>query len=59
MASRLDFHGIFSAGDRIGATAQQDIVGSVFFSVDRKQIVQLRCDGFTFSRLAPYDNWGN
>jgi uncharacterized protein (TIGR04255 family) len=59
MASRLDFHGMFSAGARVGATAQQDIIGSVFFSKDEKQIAQLRRDGFTFSRLAPYDDWEN
>jgi uncharacterized protein (TIGR04255 family) len=59
MARRVDFHGVFSAGDRIGASAQQDIIGSVFFSKDQKHVAQLRRDGFTFSRLAPYDNWEN
>lgn len=27
------------------------------FSIDRLQVVQFRRDGFTFSRLAPYEDW--
>lgn len=32
--------------------------GYLFTSDDRKQIVQARVDGFTFSRLKPYTEWG-
>ena len=31
--------------------------GYRFSSIDGLQIVQLRSDGFTFSRLAPYEEW--
>src|SRR2546428_9694505 len=33
------------------------IDGFFFTSSDQKQIVQARMDGFTFSRLKPYDRW--
>jgi len=33
------------------------LVGLRFESSDGRQIAQLRKDGFTFSRLAPYTNW--
>ena len=32
-------------------------VGFIFNSTDDKQLVQFRFDGFTFSRLKPYDRW--
>lgn len=32
-------------------------VGSRFFSVDKTKIVQARLNGFTYSQLAPYENW--
>ncbi len=31
--------------------------GYLYTSADKKQIVQARLDGFTFSRLKPYENW--
>jgi len=31
--------------------------GFFFTSADQKQIIQARMDGFTFSRLKPYDRW--
>jgi uncharacterized protein (TIGR04255 family) len=34
-------------------------VGYIYHSEDRKQAVQVRLDGFTFSRFAPYQNWGH
>jgi uncharacterized protein (TIGR04255 family) len=33
------------------------LIGWKFTSADRKQVVQFRKDGFTFSRLAPYTHW--
>jgi uncharacterized protein (TIGR04255 family) len=32
-------------------------VGYIFHSIDRRQAVQARLDGFTFSRFAPYQDW--
>jgi uncharacterized protein (TIGR04255 family) len=32
-------------------------VGYIFHSADRRQAVQARLDGFTVSRLPPYQNW--
>ena len=34
-------------------------VGYIFHSVDRRQAVQARLDGFTFSRFAPYQDWNH
>lgn len=31
--------------------------GYLFTSIDGRQVVQARLDGFTFSRLKPYDTW--
>jgi uncharacterized protein (TIGR04255 family) len=39
----------------VGAVANQTLVGYAYSSDDRKQIFQAGLDGFTFSRLAPYD----
>jgi uncharacterized protein (TIGR04255 family) len=45
-------------GEQLGAATRQAHVGYAFVSSDERQIVQVRLDGFTFSRLAPYDRWG-
>ncbi len=50
-------HGHFEVGVRIGASATTKETGFVFTSGDQRQIVQTRMDGFTFSRLAPYETW--
>jgi uncharacterized protein (TIGR04255 family) len=49
---------------KIGATEAPDPAkatsswrGLVFHSADKLKIVQCQLDGFSFSRLAPYDNW--
>ena len=34
-----------------------EVVGSRFHSADEKYVAQLSIDGFSFSRLAPYENW--
>lgn len=39
------------------ATASQALIGYRFFSHDVKQIFQARLNGFTFSRLDPYEGW--
>ena len=38
-------------------TAAGVTFGWAFWSEDGKRVVQSRLDGFTFSRLAPYDRW--
>lgn len=54
---RLYVEGRFSAGDEVGASARQTLVGFSFSSEDGKQVFQARRDGFTFSRLRPYGSW--
>jgi uncharacterized protein (TIGR04255 family) len=49
--------GSMTVGDTVGATASRTQIGYRFFSVDQKQILQARLDGFSFSRLAHYENW--
>ena len=38
-------------------TIGQSVVGYRFSSEDGQRVVQFRIDGFTFSRLEPYDTW--
>lgn len=54
---RIYVQGQFSAGDEVGASARQTVMGFSFTSDDGKQILQARRDGFTFSRLRPYGSW--
>lgn len=50
--------GQMAVGPRGGsASVQQSAIGWKFTSSDQKQIIQSRINGFTFSRLAPYDSW--
>ncbi|HUG19993.1 MAG TPA: TIGR04255 family protein [Planctomycetaceae bacterium] len=49
--------GRWNFGTQVGATATQTPLGYLFLSPDEKQIVQVRMDGFTMSRLAPYESW--
>ena len=49
--------GQMSMGLQVGASAQQTQNGYRFVSQDSRQIFQARLDGFTFSRLAPYETW--
>jgi uncharacterized protein (TIGR04255 family) len=44
-------------GSQTVKTEDLGIVGYQCSSADKKQIVQIRFDGFTFSRLRPYSNW--
>lgn len=39
------------------STTAEEIDGYMFYSADQKQILQARLDGFTFSRLRPYETW--
>lgn len=51
------FEGRFMAGPQVQATAQKTKLGYLFRSVDGKRVIQARLDGFTFSRLKPYESW--
>jgi uncharacterized protein (TIGR04255 family) len=48
----------FNAGKQVEASTKQTKLGYLFRSVDGKGVLQTRLDGFTFSRLKPYENWG-
>ncbi len=49
--------GQMSMGSQVSASASQTPNGYRFTSQDNRQIFQARIDGFTFSRLAPYETW--
>jgi len=49
--------GQFQVGDQVSASASSRNVGFVLASRDKKQILQLQLESFTFSRLAPYQSW--
>jgi uncharacterized protein (TIGR04255 family) len=42
---------------QVSQSAEGGPDGYLFTSVDGRQVVQARVDGFTFSRLKPYDKW--
>src|ERR1700733_7895332 len=44
-------------GGILTATAKQDQMGYAFVGGEGKHVVQFRVNGFTFSRLAPYQTW--
>lgn len=46
-----------SMGAEVTASASQTPLGYLFSSADQRQVFQARQDGFTFSRLAPYEGW--
>lgn len=45
------------AGGSTSATAKQEQIGFKLSSADGKYVWQARHDGFTLSRLAPYEDW--
>ncbi|MBW4635964.1 MAG: TIGR04255 family protein [Iphinoe sp. HA4291-MV1] len=55
----LDFQSQFQLDSSLTTTTTitQKYTGFRVFSTDNKQVIQLRLNGFTFSRLAPYDKW--
>jgi uncharacterized protein (TIGR04255 family) len=59
MKKRVFFEGEISAGEQLGASAKQRHMGFAFYSTDGLYVFQARLDGFTFSRLAPYESWEN
>ncbi len=57
---RRRFHGklSFKASDPpVMDVSQEGLDGYLMTSADGRQVVQARLDGFTFSRLRPYQNW--
>jgi uncharacterized protein (TIGR04255 family) len=44
-------------GGQLRATAKQDQLGYAFIGGEGKHVAQFRLNGFTFSRLAPYQTW--
>jgi len=54
--SEMEFTGeVGSQGPK--ASAKQRSIGIQFRSVDAKQVFQVRLNGFSFHRLAPYGDW--
>lgn len=51
------FMGQMQVGKQVSASASSEHLGYLFKSADKKQIFQARLDGFTMSRLAPYERW--
>jgi uncharacterized protein (TIGR04255 family) len=49
--------GLFEMGPRVSAAASSQHVGFMYSSSDQKQVYQTGLDGFSFSRLAPYESW--
>ena len=47
----------FKKGASPLSTAAEAIDGYMYYSADQTQILQARMDGFTFSRLKPYETW--
>lgn len=48
----------FKEGNPVQAESEnKGIQGYQFWSADEKQVVQFRLDGFSFSRLKPYEAW--
>lgn len=56
--SRILTEASMHGGAEVEATVKQTHVGFVYTSLADPYVVQLRLDGFTLSRLAPYVDWG-
>lgn len=52
----LNIH--FDKSQKVLASAEHNRIGIRLTSPDGLQIVQFRLNGFTFSRLEPYESWG-
>lgn len=55
--SRSLARGRFEVGRQVSASASSEPIGFLFKSEDEKRIFQAQRDGFTMSRLAPYETW--
>ena len=54
---RWAFHAEVTAGAHVAAASVQQPIGHQLVSEDGKEVLQARLDGYTFSKLAPYDRW--
>jgi uncharacterized protein (TIGR04255 family) len=57
---RKEFRAQFSVsdeGDAVAASPEGGIVGYLLTSADGSQVAQARVNGFSFSRLKPYQDW--
>ena len=54
---RLRVFSQFTAGAQVGSATQQKETGFICRDKDERQVYQCTLEGFTFSRLAPYDRW--
>lgn len=55
---RIRTHGqITHQSENLSFSGDREHIGYVFISKDNRQVIQARLDGFTFSRLAPYESW--
>ena len=57
-SDRVRMQGTFNVNKR-EVESSSSIHGYIFTSEDKKQVVQARMDGFSFSRLEPYECWEN
>lgn len=55
--STQHFAARFLFGPVMSTSATSRAVGYAFESIDRKQLFQVRREGFTFNRMAPYAGW--
>ena len=49
--------GLIEVGPRVSTAVSAQHVGFMYTSSDQKQVYQVTLDGFSFSRLAPYESW--
>lgn len=54
---RYLIEGKFTVTPQVSASTKKSKIGYIFFSADQKYALQARLDGFTFSRLKPYETW--
>ncbi len=53
----LEFSGEIAAGETISTTVKRQELGYKFSSDSHPYVLQARIDGFTLSRLQPYETW--
>jgi uncharacterized protein (TIGR04255 family) len=51
------FQGQFQSGGTPFTSTEAQTIGYFFESADKKKVVQIRTNGFSFNRLPPYDGW--
>ncbi|RMH44063.1 MAG: TIGR04255 family protein [Gammaproteobacteria bacterium] len=59
---RVEIRHTVSFDEKSGSTDAQltrEFVGKVFFAEDRARAIQIRRDGFAYSKLRPYNDWNS